>query len=173
VWTGRRSPRNGAHHTPASKDETAKKLQHALQHGPLTCNTIRYDKGGEGYCRACQHWGKVKSPIVLAMPRLLVSKDSQNGTTPSVRPGLATQQALDAAEVAQQAADALLHTLPTLADDAKEEAVLDALPALAPLDTLAWMRLKRQLNARSRRTSSMGANVDRESLKAEAPKARH
>ena len=36
-------------------------------------------------------------------------------------------------------------TLGTLADDAKEDAILDALPALAPLDTIAWMRLKRQL----------------------------
>jgi hypothetical protein len=59
-----------------SKDGTTKKLQHALQHGPLTCSTIRYSKGGEDYCRNCQHWGKVKSPIVLAMPRLLISKGS-------------------------------------------------------------------------------------------------
>jgi hypothetical protein len=127
-----------------SKDETAKKLQHALQHGPLTCSTIRYDKGGEDYCRDCQHWGKMKSPIVLAMPCLLVSKGSQNGTTSTATPGQ-TVQDLDAVEVAQQAADTLLHTLPTLADDAKEDAILDALPALAPLDTIAWMRLKRQL----------------------------
>jgi putative DNA primase/helicase len=51
---------------------------------------------------------------------------------------------LDAAEAAQQAAEALRQTLSTLADDAKEDAILDALPALAPLDTIAWMRLKRQ-----------------------------
>ena len=55
------------------------------------------------------------------------------------------QAALDAVEAAQQAADALRQTLATLADDAKEDAILDALPALAPLDTIAWMRLKRQL----------------------------
>ena len=49
-------------------------------------------------------------------------------------------------EAAQQAADALLHTLSTLADeDAKEDAVLDALPMMAHLDMISWMRLKRQL----------------------------
>jgi hypothetical protein len=41
----------------------------------------------------------------------------------------------------------LRQTLGTLADDAKEDAILDVLPALAPLDTIAWMRLKRQLKA--------------------------
>jgi hypothetical protein len=35
--------------------------------------------------------------------------------------------------------------LPTLAGDAKEEAVLDALPDLIPLDMRRWIRLKRQL----------------------------
>jgi putative DNA primase/helicase len=39
----------------------------------------------------------------------------------------------------------LLQTLPTLADDAKEDAILDALPALALLDMITWMRLKRKL----------------------------
>ena len=129
-----------------NKDETTKKLQHALEAaGPLTCSTIRYDKGGEDYCRNCQHWGKVKSPIVLAMPRLFVSKSGQNGTTSTAPSGPTVPQTINAVEVAQQAAEALLHTLPTLADDAKEDAILDALPALAPLNMIAWMRLKRQL----------------------------
>ena len=52
-----------------SKEETASKLKHALEHGPLTCSTIRYDKGGDDYCRSCQHWGRLKSPIVLGMSR--------------------------------------------------------------------------------------------------------
>jgi putative DNA primase/helicase len=39
----------------------------------------------------------------------------------------------------------LLQALPTLAGDAKEDAVLDALPDLVPLDMRRWMRLKRQL----------------------------
>ena len=57
--------------------------------------------------------------------------------------------ALDPVDAARQAAETLLHTLPTLADeDAKEDAVLDALPALAPLDMISWMRLKRQLKRR-------------------------
>jgi putative DNA primase/helicase len=52
-----------------SKDETAQKLRHALADaGPRTCTTIRLDLGGDPYCRDCQHWGKVKSPVVLGMP---------------------------------------------------------------------------------------------------------
>ena len=38
-----------------------------------------------------------------------------------------------------------VQTAATLAEEAKEEAVLDALPALAPLDMIRWMRLKRQM----------------------------
>jgi hypothetical protein len=53
-----------------SKDDTSKKLQHALADaGPSTCSAIRYDRAGEEYCRECQHWGKIKSPLVLGMPR--------------------------------------------------------------------------------------------------------
>ena len=53
-----------------SKDETARKLTHALAAArPLTCSTIRYDKGGDDYCRECQHWDTITSPIVLGMPR--------------------------------------------------------------------------------------------------------
>jgi hypothetical protein len=46
---------------------------------------------------------------------------------------------------ARQAAATLLQTLPALAGDAKEDAILDALPDLVPLDMRRWMRLKRQL----------------------------
>src|SRR6266851_874507 len=53
-----------------SKDETARKLTHALAAArPLTCSTIRYDKGGDDYCRECQHWDTITSPIVLGMQR--------------------------------------------------------------------------------------------------------
>lgn len=55
------------------------------------------------------------------------------------------EQPLDATAAAQRAAAALLAVLSTCADDAKEDAVLDALPNLISLDMLAWMRLKRQL----------------------------
>ena len=58
-----------------------------------------------------------------------------------------TQAALDPAEAARQAAAALLHALSTVADDAKEDAVLDALPVLAPVDMITWMRLKKRLKA--------------------------
>jgi phage/plasmid primase, P4 family, C-terminal domain len=67
-----------------NRDETTHKLQRALADaGPRTCSTIRYDLGGEEACRACQHWGKVKSPIVLGIPpsaHLLISHGSLNGT---------------------------------------------------------------------------------------------
>ena len=59
-------------------------------------------------------------------------------TTPSAR---------DPVAAARQAAATLLETLPTLDGDAKEDAVLDALPDLVPLDMRRWMRLKRQLKA--------------------------
>ena len=58
-----------------------------------------------------------------------------------------TQAALDPVEAARQAAAALLHALSTLDDDAKEDAVLDALPALAPVDMITWMKLKKRLKA--------------------------
>ena len=125
------------------KDETAKKLQHALTDaGPRTCSTIRYDLGGEEQCRNCSHWGQIKSPIVLGMspqPHPLGTMGSQNGTRSKKGTGQGVQQGLDARRAAQKAAKAVLHTLPTLAEDAKEDAILDALPALAPLDTVSWI----------------------------------
>jgi hypothetical protein len=72
------------------QDETAEKLKHALTDaGPRTCSNIRYNLDADSYCRDCQHWGKVKSPILLGMPspaQLLGSPGSQNGTTPTVSP---------------------------------------------------------------------------------------
>src|SRR5713101_136083 len=72
-----------------SKDETARKLTHALAAArPLTCSTIRYDKGGDDYCRECQHWDTITSPIVLGMPRPS-AQDAQrrrNGQTPDEAP---------------------------------------------------------------------------------------
>jgi hypothetical protein len=51
-----------------TQQETTQKLQHALRAaGPATCNRIRYDLGGESFCAGCVHWGKLASPIVLAM----------------------------------------------------------------------------------------------------------
>ena len=85
--------------------------------------------------------GHPAQPSTSSGPAITSGQAQQGGNTPPH----GQQAALDAAEAAQQAADALRQTLATLADDAKEDAILDALPALAPLDTIAWMRLKRQL----------------------------
>lgn len=59
-------------YTPA---ETDKKLAEALQTaGPRTCTNIRNECGGEEYCKACPHWGKITSPIQLGNP----SEEAQN-----------------------------------------------------------------------------------------------
>ena len=50
----------------------------------------------------------------------------------------------DAVEVAQQATDVLLQTLPTLADDAEEDAVLDALHARSCTCILRVIPIARQ-----------------------------
>jgi len=72
-------------------------------------------------------------------------------TLPSTQDVSATPQtvqpARDPIEGAKQTAAALLHSLATLADEAKEDAVLDALPALAPLDKITWIRVKRRIKA--------------------------
>ncbi|TVM14533.1 hypothetical protein DPQ33_17275 [Oceanidesulfovibrio indonesiensis] len=49
------------------KETTAKIAQALSGPGPHMCSTIRSDRGGEAYCSACSHWGKVKSPIVLGL----------------------------------------------------------------------------------------------------------
>ena len=51
----------------------------------------------------------------------------------------------DGVDAARQAADSLLHQLAILPEEAREDAVLDALPTLASLDMIRWMRLKRQV----------------------------
>ena len=78
--------------------------------------------------------------ITLGSPWVSVNGHAGHGQVATPQ----AAQASDAVEAARQAADALLHTLPTLPEDVKDEAVLDALPALAPLDTISWMRVKRQ-----------------------------
>jgi putative DNA primase/helicase len=72
-----------------SQEETARKLHHALADaGPRTCSTIRFDLGADASCRDCQHWGKIKSPIVLGMPtRQQAQRPPVNGTHPAdIRP---------------------------------------------------------------------------------------
>jgi hypothetical protein len=46
-------------------EETDQKIEHAIRDGgPFTCEKITERTNGQ-YCDACQHFGKVKSPIVL------------------------------------------------------------------------------------------------------------
>src|SRR5262249_4317725 len=69
-------------HPNYSRAETSNKLRHALNAaGPRTCAGIRVDLDGDQYCRDCQHWERVTSPIVLGMPRptLLVGAQSTPG----------------------------------------------------------------------------------------------
>jgi phage/plasmid-associated DNA primase len=88
---------------------------------------------------------KFQAGLRLGGPWLSVNGHAGNGQAAMQQ---TAPQGVDAAEAAQQAAVTLLHTLPTLADDAqKEDAILDALPELAPLDTMSWARLKRKLKA--------------------------
>ena len=63
--------------------------------------------------------------------------DADRGNAPSVDPDAARQSAAD-----------LLSLLNTTEDPiAKEDAVLDAMPVLAALDEISWVRLKRKLKA--------------------------
>ena len=55
-------------HAMYSRTETDTKLSQAAQYPPTTC-----DKLGEQWsdiCKACPHFGKIKSPIVLGRPRI-------------------------------------------------------------------------------------------------------
>lgn len=59
------SPHHG--YTRATTDA---KLSRALTDcGPVRCTRVRSSLGGESYCSKCEHWGKIKSPIVLGMER--------------------------------------------------------------------------------------------------------
>ena len=107
---------------------------------------ISASQGGRP-ARALQRSTSVATALCAAKHEFWTRAHVRTGAAGGNTPLHGQQAALDAVEVAQQVADALRQTLGTLADDAKEDAILDALPALAPLDTIAWMRLKRQLKA--------------------------
>lgn len=52
--------------------ETDKKIADALNNpGPRTCIDIRTNCGGETFCSACSHWGKVTSPILLGTTKAI------------------------------------------------------------------------------------------------------
>ena len=78
---------------------------------------------------------------VEAVPWETMSIAQGQAATPQTAP-----PSVDPVEAAKQAADVLAASpVYPRDDDAKEDAVLDALPALASLDMIRWMRLKRQL----------------------------
>ena len=48
--------------------ETRAKIEHAISDsGPMKCTTIK--KINPKYCKACSHWGLIKSPIVLGLTK--------------------------------------------------------------------------------------------------------
>lgn len=55
--------------------------------------------------------------------------------------------ACDAMDVARQTVDLVMQHLGALPEEAREDAVLESLATLAPLDMLTWMRLKKRLKA--------------------------
>ena len=117
-------------YTPA---ETAAKLAHALAAaGPATCTRIRWDLGGDPYCRACPHLGKVKSPLALGRRRFLVGQAAAQALAPQTPRGPA-------------AVDAFLAALAALPPPDKEAAVYAQLDLLAALATRPWHELKPHL----------------------------
>lgn len=55
-------------HSGYSASATAAKLKHAIYDaGPATCARVRHSLGGAKYCDACEHAGKLKSPVVLGI----------------------------------------------------------------------------------------------------------
>jgi phage/plasmid-associated DNA primase len=120
----------------ASMQTIADGLRYGQEH-PITLEDLEWER---------QEWLQTHR-ATLIVNRHPGAAPTTNGTTPGASAGQAHQHSLDAVEAAQQAADALLHTLATVAEGAKEDAILAALPALVPLDTIKWIQLKRQLKA--------------------------
>jgi len=54
-------------YTAAETEETLRQTRGAA--GPSTCAFIENELGQAQYCRRCKHHGKIKSPIVLGMPK--------------------------------------------------------------------------------------------------------
>jgi hypothetical protein len=56
-------------HPAYTRDDTARKLKHALEGaGPWKCSTIREKLGTDAICTGCVHWGRITSPIELGYP---------------------------------------------------------------------------------------------------------
>jgi hypothetical protein len=91
-----------------SKEETTKKLAHALKDtGPFTCQRIRTERGGAPYCQGCKEWPRVKSPIALGVVDDGVRIAHPNGAgATSTRPVI--KITTDMEDVARQAQDAII-----------------------------------------------------------------
>jgi hypothetical protein len=63
--------------------ETDAKLQQAMgAAGPATCAYIGDDLAQSSYCERCRHQGKIKSPIVLGIPKRLKTGEPEESSTP-------------------------------------------------------------------------------------------
>ncbi len=68
-----------------SAAETEEKLRQAMgSAGPATCTFIENDLGQKQFCSQCRHYGKIKSPIVLGVPKR-ARPDTENGLAPEWR----------------------------------------------------------------------------------------
>jgi hypothetical protein len=67
-----------------SEVETAEKLKQAMgASGPTTCAFVENDLGGGDYCSQCNHHGKIKSPVVLGVPKRSRRKAEEHEPQPS------------------------------------------------------------------------------------------
>jgi hypothetical protein len=67
-----------------SEVETTEKLKQAMAaSGPTTCAFVEGDLGCGNYCGQCNHRGKIKSPIVLGLPRRSRFKNEDQEPQPS------------------------------------------------------------------------------------------
>jgi hypothetical protein len=76
-----------------SETETTEKLKQAMgASGPVTCRFVEGDLGRGDYCGQCNHRGKIKSPIVLGIPKPSRRKAGEPEPQPSAK-GLPNIQA--------------------------------------------------------------------------------
>lgn len=72
-------------HPKYSAAETEEKLRQAMgAAGPATCTFIENDLGQKQFCSQCRHHNKIKSPIVLGMPKR-ARPGSENALVPEWR----------------------------------------------------------------------------------------
>jgi phage/plasmid-associated DNA primase len=146
---------NTDHRTEALKD-----LRDAIEHGHakpivLAEEEEKYQAMREGHGRPKRQRksggqaGQARTPAMDddTQGKGLGNQESGDDNTPASE-GLPIPGDLDDNHDAHDVVAALLQRLKTLADvDAKRDAILDAMPLLTMLDTLAWTRLKPKLKA--------------------------